>query len=188
MQGFNLPYQVLQTTVSAKYEPNENNGTLYIRLGKPNVAVSIQGEYEITKFTVPANPSAPCSLLPHSHRLTLPGSSVNRVTVQVDQTPDVYKFFPGPATKFDTDFTVVLVGAVLEFRSVFSEPVRHVVVLCPLLCQDGNVVKTIHGKQSVQLPVPPSREQISVDGKTIVVKAKTAAPASNQPDVDITIA
>jgi len=158
VQGFNLPYQVLENTVSAKYLASENHGTLYIRLGKPGVKTVLPGEHEVARFTVPANPS----------------STVHRVVVNVDQGSETYRFFPGPATKYDTQFTVVLVGAVLEFRTVFSEP-------------EGDMIKTIHGKQSVQLPTPPALEQISCQGAEVTVRTKSGDVQYNQPDAAIPI-
>ena len=50
---------MLETTVSAKYYPSENHGTLYIRLGKPGVKSVLSGEHEVARFTVPANPGTP---------------------------------------------------------------------------------------------------------------------------------
>jgi len=159
VQGFNLPYQVLESTVSAKYYPSENQGTLYVRLGKPGLKGGVaQGEHTVHTFTVPGNPS----------------SNVHRVVVHVDQGNDSYRFYPGPATKYDTNFTVVLVGAVLEFRTVFSEP-------------EGNVVKTIHGKQSVQLPTPPGLDQISLNGNDLVVRTKASDAQYNQADAAVPI-
>jgi len=158
VQGFNLPYQVLDSTVSAKFIPAENQGTLYIRLGKPGVKNVVLGEHEVHKFSVAGNPS----------------STVHRVVVHVDQGNDTYRFYPGPATKYDTQFSVVLVGAVLEFRTVFSEP-------------EGNMIKTIHGKQSVQLPTPPSLEQITANGSEIVVRTKSTDAQYTQNDANIPI-
>jgi len=121
------------------------------------------------------------------------GSNVHRVVVHVDQGSDSYRFYPGPATKYDTQFNVVLVGAVLEFRTVFSEPVPrtpfHLSVCfgAHMTLQEGDMVKTIHGKQSVQLPTPPSLDQITHSGNEVTVRTKASDVQYTQADVAIPI-
>lgn len=162
---------MLSSTISAEYAPHQAQGSLYVRLGKPGAQLHVQGEHEVARFTVPADPA----------------STVRRVLVQVDQQPHAFKFTcdpplrppsdparPGPATKYDTHFTVVLVGATLEFRTVFNEP-------------EGAYIKTIQGKQSVQLPLPPRLQDVSVAGTTLTVAAGGGEQSHAQPDVDVPI-
>jgi len=97
-------------------------------------------EFEIATFTILADPS----------------TTSTRVQIGVDQTPDSYIFSPGPSSQFTTEFSVVLNGNALEFKSTYSY-------------QDGDSLKTVNGKQTVQLPIPPSWDQIDVNGSTITI-------------------
>ena len=49
------------------------------------------------------------------------------------------------------------------------------------------MIKTIHGKQSVQLPTPPALEQISTNGTDVIVRTKASDAQHSQPDVNIPI-
>lgn len=135
VQNFNLPYQVNAHSLSARYSPNEDQGTLHIRLGKISggggTGSTIVGEYKIMEFLVPGQP----------------GSTQARVNIGISQTNDYYKFSPGPSSPYDTAFEVFINGTHLEFRSNHSFP-------------DGDAVKSVTSKQSVNLPVAPLLEQL----------------------------
>jgi hypothetical protein len=160
IQSFNLPYQVSGSTCSAQYFPDERNGLLKIRLGKIISGQVPKGERTLVQFRVSSSYS----------------SNADKVMIAVDQQPDHYRFYPGQSSKHDTDFTVVINGAALEFRSTYSiqEP-------------DGGV-KTITGKQSVQLPLAPTPDQIDVSGDTITVwPARQSGGPVHVPDQDVRI-
>jgi hypothetical protein len=159
----NLPYQVTPQTTSAVYYRNRNNGELELRLGKQLAGADggLSLEFEITRFTIPAQP----------------GSTSSRVQFGVNQMPDHYIFSPGPASQYKTDFIVVLNGNALEFRSTHS-------------FQEGDSVKTVNGKQTVNLPAPPSFDQIDVDGSTITVwpnRKKGGGTETIVPDSEVQI-
>lgn len=159
-QSFNLPYQVTPDTCKGHYFPNREGGELHIVLGKVITGVAPSGETELLRFTVTGDPN----------------SSQERVTVTVDQQTDHYTFRPGPASPWDTDFVVVLNKAVLEFRGTHSveEP-------------DGGI-KTINSKQTVNLPVAPTLDQIDTgyDSVTIWPNRQRGGPLSI-PDQDVRI-
>jgi len=159
-QSFNLPYQVSGSTCSAQYFPDDRNGLLKIRLGKIISGQFPKGERSILQFRVPGAYS----------------SNVEKVMIAVDQQPDNYRFYPGPSSKHDTDFTVIVNGALLEFRSTYSVEES-----------DGGI-KTITGKQSVQLPLAPTPDQIDVSGDTVTVwPARQSGGPVRVPDQDIRI-
>lgn len=141
-----------QGTVSARYGNREGNGTLRLKFLRPvrRISLSLHCYLCLTVFvdsrrlygcwrarghSFPhpwparyviasprlAGPASDCSLL---------GSAQQRVAIGIDQSNDFYKFVPGPASPFDTTFTVVLSGAVLEFRSAYAFPVRFVFRFC----------------------------------------------------------
>lgn len=158
IQKFNLPYQVTQRTCTAVYFPARNGGELYIHLGKQLSAIP-NGEYEITRFTIMAN---------HN-------STEEKVKIQIDQTSDRIRFWPGASSRHTTEFVVVLVGANLEFRSSYSY-------------EDGDAIKTINGKQTVTLPVPPSPQQIEVRGTDVLIYSnKPTSDSLAVPDTIIPI-
>jgi len=157
-QAFNLPYAVTPSTCSAKYYPNRSNGDLQIRLGRQMQSGS-SVEQEICSFSVFADPR----------------SSQTRITIAVDQKPDYFKFSPGAPSKYNTDFTVVLHNNSLDFKSTYT-------------FEEGDTVKTMNTKQTVELPFPPSLEQIDVEGCDVIVYPKRV-PSENKniPDCEIPI-
>jgi len=160
LQSFNLPYQVSASTCSAKYFPNERNGLLKIQLGKIISGNVPKGEYQLLQFQVPGNPS----------------SSGEKVMIEVDQQPDNYRFYPGAQSRHNTDFAVVLNGKSLEFRSTYSVEES-----------DGSV-RTITGKQTVQLPLAPTSDQIDVGYDTVTIwPTRQSGGPVHVPDTDIRI-
>jgi len=157
IQNLSLPYPVTPQLVSAIYYPQKNGGELAIKLGKQMANAGGGATYELANFTVMAHP----------------GTTSTRVTIGANQFPDSYVFTPGPGSQYNTDFTVVLSGSTLEFRSTYS-------------CQEGDSLKTVNGKQSVQLPITPSLDQIDVSGSTITVYPLRTGTAV-VPDTDIPI-
>jgi len=166
---FNLPYQVTAQSCTATYNAHENGGTLRIKLGKPQIqAVTLGGEYTICQYTVPGNPA----------------STTQRVQIQVKQdSSEYYEFVPGPASPFDTTFTVVLADTNLMFKGTFSQP-------------EGQTTKVINSTQTVNLPVCPPKEQIEAldahNGKVVRIwhKPRPGQTVSNQltqPDCEIPI-
>jgi len=163
-QNFNLPYQVTLSTLSARYNPREANGTLRVKFLRPSAnGTPIRGDHEIVRFVVPGQP----------------GSSQQRVAIGIDQNNDYYKFTPGPASPYDTTFTAVLVGGtLLEFRSSFAIP-------------EGDAIKSVSGKQSVNLPKAPLLEQIKVEGNNIFIyhqiPANVGGAEQNVPEANVHI-
>jgi len=157
IQNFTLPYPVTSATVSATYFPNKNNGELLIRLGKQNANEGGAStlEFEVARFTV----------------LGYPASSSTRVQMQIEQPDDSIVFSPGPASKYTTEFVVILNGNRIEFRSTYS-------------FEEGDTVKIINGKQSVDLPFPPTLDQIDVSGSTLTIWPEKR---STVPDTDVLI-
>jgi len=163
---FNLPYQVTAKSCTASYNSREDGGTLRIKLGKPLPdAPSSEADYQLCQYTMAKNPS----------------STNQRVQIQVKQdNPEYYEFVPGPPSLFDTTFTVVLAGTNLMFKGTFSQP-------------EGQTTKVINSTQTVNLPVPPPREQIEVLKGNIVRiwhKPRPGQVVSNQlvqPDCEIHI-
>jgi len=159
-QKFNLPYQVTPSTLTARYNPRENNGTLRVKFMRPSVnGTPYHGEHEVVKFLVVGQP----------------GSTQQRVAVGVEQNNEFYKFVPGPASPYDTTFTVVLNGSALEFRSAFAFP-------------EGDGIKSVSGKQSVNLPKQPFLEQISLEdlgtrGKAVVIHHQLKATNGHEQHV-----
>jgi len=103
-------------------------------------------------------------------------SNSEKVMIAVDQQPDHYRFYPGPSSRFDTDFTVVMNGQALEFRSTYSVEEA-----------DGGV-KTINGKQTVQLPLTPTSDQIDVAGDTVTIwPTRQSGGPVYVPDQDVRI-
>jgi len=160
IQSFALPYQVTRNTISAIYYPNRNGGEIIIRLGKQESSDnSLNLELEIMRFTVLGNP----------------GSNTVRVPIGVDQQQDNYTFEPGPPSKFNTDFSVVLNGNILEFRSTHS-------------FEEGDSVKTVNGKQSVQLPFSPTIDQMDISGSTLTIwPSRKKVPGAPVLDSDVNI-
>jgi hypothetical protein len=145
-KNINLPFQVHSATTSATYFANKNGGELAIYFGKPQTG-GHSGENVLCQFSVPASP--------HSQQ--------TRVQIGVSQTPDNFLFRPEGPSQFDTNFTVVLVGgSVLEFRSV-------------CIYEDDEGTKTVNAKQTVQLPITPTLEQVECNGEevTIWIKPRT---------------
>jgi len=137
-KNITLPFQVLPSTTSATYSANKNGGELAIYFGKPPSANS--RENELCQFTVAASP--------HSQQ--------TRVQIGVSQSPENFLFRPEGPSQFDTTFTVVLVGSVLEFRSV-------------CIYEDDEGTKTVNAKQTVQLPITPTPEQIECNGDNVTI-------------------
>jgi len=158
-QVFNLPYQVSGNTCTAKYYPDEGNGTLKIRLGKIITGQAPRGEHVLLQYTVRGSPSA------HS----------DRVEIAIDQQPDSYRFYPRGPSRFDTDFTVVINGQSLEFRSTYS-------------VEEGDGVKTINATQKVNLPLAPTLDQIDAFGDSVTVSpGKTSGGPVQVPEQDLRI-
>ena len=85
---------------------------------------------------------------------------------------------PGPSSKYETTFVVVLNGCVLEFRSSFSQNTEG----------DSAVIKEVSGKQSITLPSPPDLAHVSAQGSYVVVrKAPPADSPFKQADVILRI-
>jgi hypothetical protein len=139
IKNINLPFQVFQHTTTATYNPNKNGGELCIFFGKPQTH-SGSSESEICRFTVYADPS----------------SSDKRVPIGVTQSPDSFLFKPERPSMYDTDFTVVLTGSILEFRSV-------------CIFEDDEGTKTVNAKQTVNLPITPAFDQIEPNGDQVTV-------------------
>jgi len=166
IQHFNLPYTVSSRTASGTYFPSKDGGTLNIRLGKNVPAVAgLTMETEITTYKVVGNPN----------------SSTQRVSISIDQKDDHFIFVPGPASKFDTEITVFLVGSKLEFRTCFSYP-------------EEGVIKEIHGKQTINLPTVPRIDQIDTTdlhsgGKSVTIWPNRSHSGSDEiiPDSDLKI-
>jgi len=138
-KSLTLPYQVFPHTTGATYYPGKNNGELSVKLGK-ELPRGSSGEIEVARFSVPG----------------VPGSSQDRVQINVTQESDHFVFRPGTPSPFETQFVVVISGSSFEFRSVHS-------------FEEGNSVKTVNGKQTISLPMPPTRDQVDVDYDTITV-------------------
>jgi hypothetical protein len=151
----NLPFQIHQSTTTATYNPNKNGGELSVFFGK--AAASNSREAEICQFSVNA--------APHSND--------TRVQIGVSQASDHFLFRPERPSKYDTNFTVVLVGSILEFRSV-------------CIFEDDEGVKTINAKQTVQLPITPTLDQIEANGDQVTVWVNRVAESS-VPDFDVYI-
>jgi hypothetical protein len=161
IQTFSLPYPVTSATVTATYYPNKDNGHLDIRLGKKLASESgaMTLDFEIARFTV----------------LGFPQSNNTRVQMEITQPDDCFIFSAGPPSKYNTDFVVVLNGNHLEFRSSFS-------------IDEGDAVKTIHGKQAVDLPFPPTLDQIDVSGSSITIwPERRSGQTDLVPDTDVLI-
>jgi len=160
VQSFNLPYQVSDSTCSAQYFPHEKGGLLRIKLGKILSGGTPRGEQQLLQFQIPANQN----------------SNSDKVMIEVDQQPDHYRFYPGSGSRYATDFTAVLSGKTLEFRSTYSVEEN-----------DGSI-RTINGKQTVQLPIAPTTDQIDVgyDSVTIWPGRQSGAPIY-VPDRDVRI-
>jgi len=161
IQSFTLPYPVNSSTVSATYYPNKNGGQMDIRLGKKmaNAGGGTSLDFEIARFTV----------------LGYPGTSSTRVQMEIQQPGEEIVFQPGPASKYTTDITVVLNGNRLEFRSKFSY-------------EEGDAIKTVHGKQSVDLPFPPTLDQIDISGSTLTIwPERRSGQTDKVPDTDVYI-
>jgi len=139
VQTLTLPYQVTPYTTSATYYPNKNNGELVIRLGK-EVPRGQNMESEVARFRVQG----------------VPGGPQTSVQIAVNQASDYFTFRPAAPTAYTTDFTVLIVGSSLEFKSTYSY-------------NEGESTKTVNGKQTVNLPIPPRLDQIDVAGDTITL-------------------
>jgi len=157
-KSIQLPYQVAFHTASATYYSNKNNGELAIRLGK-EIPQGSTSETEIARFLVPG----------------VVGSLQTRVEIIVDQATDHFTFRPGPGTKYDTEFKVVLVGNKMEFKNTHSY-------------EEGGAIKTVNRKENVQMAIPPTIDQVDVDGSTITVwpsRRSGDEPIVNDFDVNI---
>jgi hypothetical protein len=146
-QKITLPYQVLSSTVSARYNPKESDGLLSITLGKPRPLQRnpLTGENVMGKFTVWKNPSA----------------TNNRVMMSMERGDDFIRFFPAQPSKYDTEFTVVINGTTLEFRSLYEETIEDIA---------GNPsIRAVNSKQSLQLPSAPTREEVTLAGSSVKV-------------------
>jgi len=138
-KSLTLPYQVFPHTTGATYFPGRSNGELSIKLGQ-ELPSGNTSEVEVARFTV----------------FGAPGSQVERVQINVAQEPDHFVFSPGQPSAYDTQFVVVLAGSSFEFRSVYS-------------FEDGPALKTVNGKQTVQLPIPPRLDQVDVSNDVVTV-------------------
>jgi len=136
-KNINLPFQVMPHNTRASYNPNKNGGELSIFFGQSTTS---SGETILTTFTVYGSPTA----------------SDTRVPMGAVQESDHFLFRPERPGLYDTTFTVVLIGAILDFRSS-----------CTFEDDDGT--KTLSAKQTVQLPITPSPEQIECNGEEITV-------------------
>jgi len=85
-----------------------------------------------------------------------PSTNDTKVPMLPVQESDHFLFRPERPAKYDTNFTVVLIGSLLEFRSTST-------------FEDDNATKTLSAKQTVQLPITPSPEQIECNGDEVKV-------------------
>jgi len=138
------------------YNPNKNGGELAVFFGKPVTHNS--NENEVCRFTVHANPN----------------SSESRVAIGVSQSPDHFLFRPERPSMYDTEFTVILSGSVLEFRSV-------------CIFEDDEGTKTVNAKQTVQLPITPSLDQIESNGDQVTLWINRMTESSNVGDFQVHI-
>jgi len=158
VQTLTLPYQVTPSTTSATYYPNKNNGELAIRFGK-EVPRGQNIESEVARFSVEG----------------VVGSPKSSVQIAVDQASDHFTFRPAAPSAYLTDFTVLIVGSSLEFKSTYSY-------------DDGDSIKTVNGKQTVNLPIPPTLDQIDVAGDTITLwQNRGGGPEKVVGDCDVYI-
>jgi len=155
-KNITLPFQVFHATTSATYNANKNGGELSIFFGKPVTTNS--SENEVCRFTVYHNPS----------------SNESRVAIGVSQSADHFLFRPERPSMYDTEFTVVLAGSVLEFRSV-------------CIYEDDEGTKTVNAKQTVQLPITPSLDQIESNGDQVTLWVNRTAESSNVGDFQVHI-
>jgi len=104
-----------------------------------------------------------------------PSAHSDRVEIAIDQQPDSYRFYPRGPSRFDTDFTVVINGQSLEFRSTYS-------------VEEGDGVKTINATQKVNLPLAPTLDQIDAFGDSVTVSpGKTSGGPVQVPEQDLRI-
>jgi hypothetical protein len=158
-KNINLPFQVFAATTTASYNPNKNGGELAIFFGKPAVSSGSGRDSEICQFTVYANPN----------------SSDNRVPIAISQSTDSLTFRPERPSMYDTTFTVVQLGSVLEFRSV-------------CIFEDDEGVKTLNAKQTVNLPITPTRDQIETNGDEVIIWINRTVESTNVGDFEVHIA
>jgi hypothetical protein len=158
-KNITLPFQVFSSTTTASYNPNKNGGELAVFFGKPAVSGGSARDTEICQFTVYADSN----------------SNDNRVPIGVSQSPDHFLFRPERPSMYDTTFTVVLLGSVLEFRSV-------------CIFEDDEGVKTLNAKQTVNLPITPTRDQIETNGDEVIIWINRTVESTNVGDFEVHIA
>jgi hypothetical protein len=157
-KNINLPFQVFASSTTASYNPNKNGGELAIFFGKPAASGGPGRETEICQFTVYGSPS----------------QNDTRVAIGVSQNPDHFIFRPERPCMYDTTFTVVLSGSVLEFRSV-------------TIFEDDEGMKTLNAKQTVNLPITPTIDQIEANGDQVILWVNRTVENSSVGDFEVHI-
>jgi len=136
-KNISLPFQVMPHNTSVSYNSGKNGGELSVFFSQSS---SQGGEIILTTFTVYANPS----------------SNDQKVPMGAVQEADHFLFSPQGAAMYDANFTVVLKGSILEFRSTS-------------VFEDDDGTKSLHATQTVQLPITPAPEQIECNGEQVTV-------------------
>jgi len=75
---------------------------------------------------------------------------------------------------YDTTFTVVLLGSVLEFRSV-------------CIFEDDEGMKTLNAKQTVNLPITPTIDQIEANGDQVTLWINRTVENTSVGDFEVHI-